>query len=117
MKIIKKSRLPKWIIAKIPYGEEDQTISAIIVPVVLFSLMGIGVLWHELDNSLWIMIKIMVTLILIGIIVAVVWWIMVQIDVLRILRNRAKLHYQFANDDNEKLKIKKELSDLYMNVN
>jgi len=110
MRIIKKSRLPRWVIAKIPYGGEEQTISSFIVPFVLFSLMGIGMLWHQIDEVLWI--KIVVAVILICIILVIVWRLLVHVDILRMLRNRIKIHYQLTEDKNEKLELEKRLSDL-----
>ena len=115
MKLITRSKLPRWVISSFPFKEEEETLSGFIVPFVLFSFMGIGIMWHEVEFSSAFLGTIITILIFVSII-AIIWWLMIQIDILRVLRNRLNQHYKITKDEEEKLKVKERLSDLCVKV-
>jgi len=116
MKLITKARLPRWVMKSFPFKEEDETLSGFIVPFVLFSLMGIGVLWYNLGDSLPALLKSLLALSIISLVAVIVWWLVVQIEVLSVLRKRLITHYKNTKDDGEKLRTRERLLDLYVNV-
>ena len=115
MKIITKSKLPKWMIFILPFGEEESMLKEIIIPIVLFLVIGIWISVYELCNpsdtlDLWM------TLFFVGLFITSIWWLFLQADILHFLRQRLKLHYQVTKDEEEKGKTKKRLSDLCIKV-
>ena len=115
MKVITKFKLPKWLIFILPLGEEEGILKAFIIPVILFLILGIWVSVCELCKpsdslNLWI------ALFFLSLFIVSVWWLFLQADILHALRLRLKFHYQITKDKEEKLKIKKRLSDLCIKV-
>jgi hypothetical protein len=115
MKLVTKPKLPKWLMSSFPFKEEEETLSGLIVPFVLFSFMGLGVMWHEVEFSSAFLGTIITILIFVSII-AIIWWLMIQIDVLRVLRLRLNQHYKITEDEDDRLKTKKRLLDLCVKV-
>ena len=109
MRRIEKTKLPKWIVSKLPYKGEDEVISSILVPFVLFSFMGIGLAWHELYNPEWLFIEVLITTVLVGAVLASAWWVLAQVDLLIRCRRELMLCYKLTKNSEEKEKIKKKL--------
>ena len=115
MKIITKSKLPKWMIFILPFGEEESMLKEVLFPIVLFLVVVIWISVYELCNpsdtlNLWM------ALFFLGLFITSIWWLSLQADILHFLRLRLKLHYQVAKDEEEKVKTKKLLSDLCVKV-
>ena len=107
-----KQRLPKWLISKLPYKGEDEAISAIVVPVTLFSFMGIGLTFHEFYNSKWIVIEILITVILILAVLTLARWTLAQVELLKACREELMLRYKIVENPEEKEEIKEKLRKL-----
>ena len=116
MKLVTKPKLPKWLMSSFPFKEEEETLSGLIVPFVLFSFMGLGVMWHELYESLIPFLGVVITISIFVLLFFILWWVIVQIDVLRVLRLRLDQHYKITKDEDDKLKTKKRLLDLCVKV-
>ena len=112
MKIITKTKLPKWLMSKLPLGEEEEEMSSMIVPMILFPLIAIGILWYKFHNPLWAAIEITASIAIMAFVFVVAWWIIVQVDVLVALRKRYSMLYVNIQDPEEKLKIKDKLAEL-----
>jgi len=115
MKVITKSKLPKWLIFILPLGEEESILKAFVIPLVLFLVLGGWVSVYELCRpsdslNLWIALFFFILFIV------SVWWLFLQADILHALRLRLKFHYQITKDKEERLKIKRRLSDLCIKV-
>ena len=116
MRLITKPKLPKWLISTLPFREEEEMLSGLIVPFILFSLMGVGTMWYEFYESLLPFLGVVITILIFVLSFTIMWWLVVQIDVLRILRLRLVTHYKLIEDEEERLKIKERLSDLCVKV-
>ena len=114
MRIITKSKLPKLLIFILPFREEEYILKRIIVPVVLFFFTWIGTLLYELYESPFL--GFVITVSIIGVIIATMRWLIVQVDVLHALRLRLKSHYQNTKDEDEKIRTQKRLSDLCVSL-
>ena len=116
MRRIRKSRLPKWLISKLPYGNEDEIISAIIVPGMLFSLMAIGFMWYEFHDSRWILVEVLLFVLSVLCIFAIAWWTLAQVELLKVSRQELMLCYKLTKNSEEREKIKRKLADLCVSV-
>ena len=116
MKRIEKTKLPKWIVSKLPFGSEDEVISSVLVPMVLFSLMGIGVLWHEFYDPDLVFVEVLLTIVLIAAIVGFLWRVIAQVDLLKNSREELMHRYKTTKDKQEKEKIKNKLHQLCVTV-
>ena len=120
MKIITKSKLPKWIIASIPFREEEETLSGFIVPFVIFSVMGMGVAWYEFYEKITPFLGILMLIFMQQVFVIeikdIMRWMIAQFDILRILRLRLEQHYKTTENEKEKLETKERLSYLCVKV-
>ena len=113
MKIITESKLPKWMIFILPFRDEEYTLKGIIAPLVIFPLILMGmVLYESYKSSLF---GLMITISIFGLIILIIKWLIIQVDILRILRVRLLLHYKTTKNGPEKLDTRKRLSDLCMN--
>ena len=116
MKIITKSKLPKWAIASIPFREEEKTLSGFIVPFVIFSVMGMGVAWYEFYEKITPFLGILMLIFISVLVIAIMRWMITQFDILRILRLRLEQHYKTTENEKEKLETKERLSYLCVKV-
>ena len=116
MKLISKPRLPKWLIALLPFKEEDSVLSEFMVPLILFSVIGLGIIWYDLCYEFIPYLGVIVTVLIIVLVAIILWWLTVHIDVLRILRERLVFHYRITDNEDEKFKTKERLKDLCMKV-
>ena len=105
MKRISKTKLPKWIISRLPFGEEDETASSVIVPVFIFSCFGIIVVWKEFYEEIGFALGLIAFLSFVAIIIRIAVWLIVQIDILKILRKETVLRYKLTKDSSEKQKL------------
>ncbi len=116
MRRIRKSRLLKWLISKLPYGNEDEIISAIIVPGMLFSFMAIGFMWYEFHDSRWILVEVLLFVLFVLCIFAIAWWTLAQVELLKVSRQELMLCYKLTKNSEEREKIKRKLADLCVSV-
>ena len=116
MKRIKGSKLPKWIVSKLPFNDEDEIISSFVVPGNIFFLMGIGFLWYKFHTPGWMFIEILVVITLVAIMFLFTWWLLVHVDVLKLCRQELMIRFEFTKDLKEKEEIRKELEKLYVFV-
>jgi len=116
MKLITKSTLPKWIISTLPSGDEEQTFEEIFAPLVIFPLIGIGIMCYSMCKSMFPFSGTIITIIISVIIIYIIKWMIIQTDIVHILRKRLEIHYKNTEDEKEKLKTKKRLSDLCIKV-
>jgi hypothetical protein len=114
MRIITKSKLPKWLIFILPFREEEYILKGIIVPIVMFFFIWTGTLLYELYESPFF--GFVITISIIGVIIATMWWLLLQVDILHALRLRLKSHYQNTKDEDEKIRTQKRLSDLCVSL-
>ena len=71
--------------------------------------MGIGLAWHELYNTEWLFIEVLITTVLVGAILASSLWVLAQVDLLISCRQELMLCYKLTKNSEEKEKIKKKL--------
>ena len=116
MRETKKSRLPKWIISKLPFKDEDDTFSAFIVPFILFPIIGLSFVWKEFHTPGRILIEILIMVILIAIILITAWWLFGEVGLLKEIRIDLTLDYKLAEDSGEKEKIRGELKKLLSDI-
>lgn len=116
MKIITKSKLPRWATFIFPFKEEEYVLRSAIIPFLFILLVGIWIFVYELFRPSLDLVKILISLSFLGVFVAIVWWLLVQTDILYALRERLKLHYQITKDEEERLRTKKRLKSLFMKV-
>ena len=108
--------MPKWVMSSFPFKEEEEALSGFIVPLVIFSFMGIGVMWYELFSSFSAILGIIISILIIILVFVIILWLIKQVDILRILRQRLELHYKNSKNEEEKLKTKERLSHLCVKV-
>ena len=116
MKMIRKLKLPRWVISRIPYEKEDETIGSIIAPMVLFPLMGIVISWYDLYNPKWVLVEIIVAILLISATIILAWWMLERGDMLKADRRNLMFDYDFTKNSEKKEQIKVELKKLLSNV-
>jgi hypothetical protein len=115
MRRVEKLKLPKWLVSRLPFGEEDETISSIVVPAGLFFLMGIGFLWYEVSGS-WDLGAGLLAIALVCIAFMFFRWLLAQVDLLKFSRQELIVCYELTEEPEEKEKIKEKLKKLYVFV-
>ena len=116
MKIITETKLPKFLVSRLPLGEEEEEMSSMVVPMLLFPAIAIGILWYNFHNPSWIILEIVATIAIMAFIFITAWWISVQVEILITLRKRYKSLYNIVQTPEEKLEIKNKLAELYVSV-
>ena len=116
MKIIAKSKMPKWLIFILPFDAEDYVLKSVIVPFMLIIMVGMWVFLYDLCGSSLDLLRTVMTLSLVGLFFFNVWWLLLHADILYALRSRLKIHYQVTKDEEDKLMTLKRLRDLHMKV-
>ena len=109
-----ETKLPKWLIYLLPCEEEDEVFNAFMLPIVFFFLVGIGVLWNDVINSIWIVMKILIIATLLITIFVFMCWLLEQVEILKISRKELILRYGLTEDTEEKEKIKEKLEKLHV---
>jgi hypothetical protein len=116
MNVITKSELPKWLIFILPFDNEEEILSGIIVPFVLFSFMGMIAMCFGACKSWGFLMSLAICIISSTLIFLITEWLIVQIDIIRILRLRLKIHYTNTQNEEERIETKKRLLDLFVKV-
>lgn len=104
------------MIRKFPFESEDETISSLLVPGILFSFMGIGLAWYEFHNPEWTFLEVLSAIILVLIVLSIARWLLLQVDLLKETRQKLMESYRLADNHEEKKEIQKELEKLYVSV-
>ena len=110
MKKISKTKLPKWIMSRLPFGEEDETASSVIVPGFIFSCFGIVAAWKDFYDKIGFILGLIMFLSFVAIIIRIAVWLIVQVDVLKSLRKEMVLRYKLTKDISEKQRLKEILT-------
>ena len=116
MKVITKSKLPKWLIFILPFNEEEYVLKGIVIPLILFAVLAAWISLYEYWEPSLDLIKFLMAVFFLGLLVVCVWWLISQVDILHLLRERLKLHYHLTKDEEERIMTKKRLRSLCMKV-
>ena len=104
------------MISKLPFEHEDQAISEILVPGILFSFMAFGFVWYEFYDSRWILVEVLLFVLFAFCVFNIAWQILVQVLLLKVSRQELILCYSLTEDPEEREKIKRKLADLCVSV-
>jgi len=88
MKIFKKFCMPNWLIKNFPVGEEDQTLSEIIVPTGIFTMIGIMVLCFKFFGTEWRNLTLLISCVVIILVAIFIYWISTQTELLKKMRDK-----------------------------
>ena len=114
MKRIKKSKIPQWIAKRLPIGQEDEAISAVVVPIFMFLIMGISNSWFNWFNSKWVILWILGSILIIGVTLCIMSWIINQTVLLQKSREELIVSYKLESDPERKESIVIKLKELYV---
>ena len=116
MKIITKSKMPKWLTFILPFDAEEYVLKSVIVPFMLIVMVGVWIFLYDLCGSSLDLLRTVMTLSFVGLFFFSVWWLLLHADILHALRSRLKIHYQVTEDEEDKLITQKRLRGLHMKV-
>ena len=112
MRRIKKSKLPMWLISRLPFNEEDEAIGSGIVPGVLFPFMGICLLLYKFYNPKTFWIELIISILIMVVILLISRWILYQVELLKVSREELMLIYKREKDPKKKEELRLRLENL-----
>ena len=116
MKRIQKLRLPMWIVRKLPFGYEEEELSAVIVPAFIFLVMGVATACYNWFTLKWVVLWILGILFVFCAALGVICWIVIQTTLLEKIREELVICYRMETDLEKKLLIGEKLNALCVSM-